>query len=148
MANFSKQYIPRLDGFLNLCPQSAKFEYCCWPFQTVWTQMRPYKMLSLIWDPKCLTPDIRFFFNGNDYFFKMFKEKEKYYLAYKELSDPCNMGLRCLQKTRYLIPAHQCNIESLHLIYWCSSSVNCKQAGAKIRSHICGTWSWLQPVCL
>ena len=26
--------------------------------------------------------------------------------------------------------------------------INCKQTGVKIRSHICGTWSWLQPVCL
>ena len=25
---------------------------------------------------------------------------------------------------------------------------HCKQAGAKIRSHICGTLSWLQPVCI
>jgi len=24
---------------------------------------------------------------------------------------------------------------------------NCKQSGAKIRTHLCGTWSWFQTVC-
>ena len=44
-----------INGCLTLSPLAVNIEYCWWPLQTIWIQMKPHKMWGFIWDPNYLT---------------------------------------------------------------------------------------------